>query len=495
MPDTDFFAYFAVYEPEEEASVPAFAVGDKPYIDNVVSSWKNKEQPPEDDKGEKPKEPDFTHESALTESLSSAVDYGLSQIQLVLAATATPSLFRSVIARQSVLAPTVSDAKLVKHVDQCVVYGLTQDQYFAFKERKATLDQMRQGVAAMPGATLMSLVATFDTLVVDILGKMLRLDNSWLGKSEKSIPFSRLKTIESLEELFNETVADEIFQFSRGSHDEQARYIETQFGIGIKKSWKRWPDYIEIFERRNLVAHGERMFNKRYVEICKNAGHKGSEKLIGQEVRLTPVYLSQAVDVLLEFAVLLTFSLWRKLVNDKEAQAFENLNEAAFKLISNRRYVAAERILDFALSLDKVKIAADTKQRLIVNQASAARHAGDIEKAERILDIDWTGSPDLVKMCVHAVKAESDEVAKLLAPLKGAGALSAHSFKQWPCFSFVRDDEGVRTKFAEVFGEPLKAASDEATPRDSSDKDGAVGIDAVSQADGNASEETESTVH
>lgn len=221
------------------------------------------------------------------------------------------------------------------------------------------------------------------------------------------------------------------------------------------------PDYIGVFERRNLIAQGERKFNKRYVSICTDAGHKGSEKVLVYNIELTSKYLNQACDVLLEFAILLPFALWRTVARDKESQAFSNLNEAAYKLISSRRYVPAERVLEFALSLEKVNVSQDVRQRLVVNRASAVRHLGHDVKAKQILDeVDWSASSDLFIMGVASVHGDGCQVAKLLPNVAAVRAIDARSCKEWPCFTFVREDTDVRSAFQEVFGQSLAATGD-----------------------------------
>src|SRR5690606_28172930 len=69
----------------------------------------------------------------------------------------------------------------------------------------------------------------------------------WLDHSGRSLPLSRLASASSIEELVREAIDEELYQFSRGSHEDQEKYIRSSFGINISGKWKRWPDYIEIF--------------------------------------------------------------------------------------------------------------------------------------------------------------------------------------------------------------------------------------------------------
>ena len=145
----------------------------------------------------------------------------------------------------------------------------------------------------------------------------------------------------------------------------------------------------------------------------------------------------------------------------------------AYALISNSRYVVAERILEFALSLTKVSVPVILIQRLTINRASALRHAGHIDQANAVLDgVDWSASSDLFQICMQAVRGNGAEVAKLLPRFANSSELNAPTFKQWPCFSFVRDDEAVKQAFLETFGTPLSVPASQTPASEGSNLEG-----------------------
>lgn len=227
MADVTPVAFLPVRDPEGRGATD-FAVGSEEYIRGLLAGWRSnppKEVKP-DDSHNPVTEPDFTHESALTDALSRAVDFGLSQYELIMVAGITPSLFEGLIARERVLRPAIETAKLVDEDDKAAMYSLSEDQYLDLMSKRDDLNSLIAGVASLPKATLMSIVAAFDTLVVDIVSKMLYLGSSdWLQKTDRHVSAARLATATSMEELVQELLAEEMYQFSRGSHDEQARYI------------------------------------------------------------------------------------------------------------------------------------------------------------------------------------------------------------------------------------------------------------------------------
>ena len=453
------FAFLAIKKVKEEDFGTAFATGTEDYIRDVVERWRAGEAPKsETDQVPEPELPlETTQEATLHEALQKGIEFARSQAHLIAITSVAPSLFEAVHVATNILDP-ITDSGTPVHEDEiATVYPLSSEQHTKVVSARRKLVDLQLGVAALPNATLMSLVATFDALIVDLIAKMLRLDKSWMSKGDRKLGFDKLAEAETLDALIADAIGEELYQFSRGSHDEQAKYIETNFGVSIRSHWKRWPDYIEVFERRNLIAHGESNYNKRYVSICSSSGHKGSDKLLGSAVEVRHQYLRQALDVLTEFAILLPFSVWRKLSEQEEEKAFSQLNEAAYNLIMNGHHVAAERVLEFALGLTKVKVPANVIYMLTINRASALRHAGHEDQAKAVLKgVDWSASSDLFQICMHAVNGDAEEVAKLLPKFEKSTDLNAVTFKQWPCFKFVRDDDAVREAFLKTFGESLQ---------------------------------------
>jgi hypothetical protein len=447
----NFFAYFAVKKPENEP-LPSFAFGKRDHVTSAIERW-NADADGSSRKTEQvPEEPEFTHQSALTEALKASVDFGLAQYELIEAAAIAPMIMRIAMMRGEIIGFIESEAQKIDDNKSHVMYGLNEKQFATVIERYEKYAISKKGLDRFPSAVLLSLVATFDTLVLDILTKMLKLQSDWLERSERSVPISRIASADSLEEIIHEQILEEVYQFSRGSHSEQAGYIKRNFGIDIAKDWKRWADYIEIFERRNLVAHGETKFNARYVRICQEAGHKGAESLLGVNVELRDQYLKQSLNILVEFAVLLSFSLFRKFVKDSEDQAFTNLNEAIYKLIQKGHYTVSERLSDYALTLNKVNMKTETRLMIVVNRASAIRHAGRFEESNQALrSEDWSAVSDLFKVCIASILDDFDEFGRLLAKIKASGDLSVQSILTWPCFSFARNSKDGQKIIKDVF--------------------------------------------
>lgn len=360
------------------------------------------------------------------------------------------------LAKADFMDDMMSSSPEVKKGKDYSIVSLQHVPFGKLSDMMSRLLRTQQGLAAIPTAVLLSLVAAFDTQMADIVRAMLGIKSDRLRAGQRTVPLSEIMAATSLQDLIDKAINDEVYQFSRGSHDDQVGYIEQSFSIKIKEKWKRWPDLIEIFERRNLVAHGERHFTKRYAEICTRAGHKKSDELVGTPVLITFKYLRQALGILTEFGILTAFSLWRKHVPADEPEAMSSLNEISFNLIESRRYDVAARIAEYALSLDNSKVTATTKLMFTVNLASAQKHMKQEEAFAKTLDkTDWTATSDDFQFCVAALREDFDELERILPIIKASERISATAIKEWPVFSFVRRNERFQIAYKAHFDDNL----------------------------------------
>ena len=388
------------------------------------------------------------------------VDTIRSQSELLFIASFFKETYSSMLLDREVVQVLENENDLVETEGPLRIYGTTEETLRSLHSKLERIQRVDRGMAGLPAALLMSIVATFDTTMADVIRSLLTLKPELFQSTSKTIPLSEVLQAESISAVKEKVISDEIYKFSRGSHEEAVQYIEKTFHVQIIGVWKRWPDFIEVFERRNLLAHGEKTFTKRYVSNCLEHGHKGSDKLLDTAVELSPVYLVQALEVLLEFSILVVFSLWRKQFAAQENDAFACLNEVAFKLIEEKRYVVPIRVYEYALSLKNTIAKDETKKMLIVNLASAYKHNKEEKKCNEVLNgVDWSGSADKFKVCVYALKEDLDEFRRLLPSTVASKAIEATHLKKWPVFDFVRDTTGFITIYKEIFGEEMQSPS------------------------------------
>jgi hypothetical protein len=357
-------------------------------------------------------------------------------------------------------------AKLIEESERGQLFGLNNAGLMKLIKGREKVKRIDDGTAALPASTLMSMVAAFDSIIADLVGVMLKSRREKLTVGERTIPLSDVLASKSIDEIIDRFVTNEVYELLRGSHDEQIKFIENNFDIGIRSDWRGWGDFIEIFERRNLLAHGEQFFTPRYSEICSRHGKSVNVRKAGNKIELPRKYLMHAADTLLEFGMLLTFSLWRKHFRDQEGEAFVTLNQVSYELITEKRLTVAENMLKYASGLKTSGCTDFTRRMMIVNRANALRQLEKPEEAERVLNsVDWSATSNYFQICVAAVRGDTPGVVSRIESVKSDKPnedqkIGKQGFREWPVFEVVRDDASFQEEFERVFGEPLTEVND-----------------------------------
>ena len=340
-------------------------------------------------------------------------------------------------------------------------YAVTKDQYPAILRQVRRLRELDQGTRVLPGAILLSLVATFDSFIADTLRIMLRLRPERLLGSSKTIEVSDILSMSSFDDVIDRITQDEVESIMRRSHIEQIKYLEDRLDVSIRSDYDEWGDFVEVFERRNLIAHGSYTINSHYIRNCSRNGFQVGAEEEGRTIELLPPYLTSSSNRLLEFGLSLMFVLWLKHFPETREAAYENLNRRTYELIRDGQPQVASRLLDLALFRQSPKASERTVKMMTVNLANAYKKSENQEKSYQVLDgVDWSATTDDFQICIAAIREDIDRVVELMPRVNRQGSIGMSQFREWPVFDWIRDEMVVRQKFEEVFGEPINAASD-----------------------------------
>ncbi|WP_294281163.1 hypothetical protein [uncultured Sphingomonas sp.] len=445
--------FLCVVEHEGEPFPRGFRAGTS--VDDLAK-WADEKNSPPEEKTKRAKSAKNDKTPSLSDLMENISSTGNHQSELISVTSAVISSFPMTLFKSEVVSEIFKDRKPERVGENYRIGRILDNQVSTVIETMSKINRLRDGLEYLPTAIFLSLIATFDTQMSDIVRAMLRIKSDRLKMSARQIPLSKIMAAKDIQEIVEEQIIEEVYLFSRGSHDDQVAFIEENFSIEIRKSWKRWPDFIEIFERRNLVAHGERSYTKRYVDICLSHGFDDAKNHIGNKVRLNRSYLYRSLSILSEFALLTIFMLWRKHVPNERDEAFDAINEISFSCINNHRYRLASRLCEFALSLKNSGIKEAQRLRIVVNLASSHMHMKENEEAEKVLNReDWSATSDDFQISVAALRKEVKEVNRILPMIKASGRLDADEFRTWPVFNFIKEDQEFLDQFKKVYGEPL----------------------------------------
>lgn len=407
------------------------------------------------------------------------------------------SLYAGIAIHQDVLAKVRTNGHELRRTSTVETFGLTSHLADHVAQVTTRMRRTDVGLSLLPASVLLSLVATFDSLVGDAVKELLRMRPERITSSERTITYRELFFIDSLDDAKARFIDEDIDRLLRGNHDSQVEYIERLVDTKIRSHYSRYPNFLEVFERRNIVAHANGTITPSYASKCEALGVPCDPTQIGKPSSLKPKYLHKAIDTLTEFGVLMSFVAWRKLAAESEKVAFSRLNMVAFEAIRSRRFELATWLLDFALHRQTRGSDEVTTRMMYMNLANCYKKRKNEAKCQETLaELDWSASSDLFALGLASLNGDHTQAAVLLKSLSATNKLRPQDFREWPIFDWIRDNEEVVRAFEEGFGEPLAVQISSPAANEPDDKALAVKADENSaSADGEAINEPNDTVH
>ena len=226
--------------------------------------------------------------------------------------------------------------------------------------------------------------------------------------------------------------------------------------IKLREGLAVWPEFIEIFERRNLFAHTGGIVSKSYLEKCQEVGYKTDHSL-GDLIGVTSSYLVKSALVLLEIGAKLAQVLAR-VANDTaecHTMADRNINDMAYELIHHAKYSCAISLLEFALSKPMKHPKKAYQHMLRINLANAYKLNGNKNKAKEVLDVeDWRATQIDFQICAAAVLDDLDDIRSLINKVP-VDLIAPADYFVWPVFSGLLKDPLYVELIRETFGEQI----------------------------------------
>jgi hypothetical protein len=107
------------------------------------------------------------------------------------------------------------------------------------------------------------LISKWDAFFGSLLRWIYKERPEIIDNSSRTISFTELQQINSIELARSKIVEDEISVVLRDSHGEQFDYLEKKLSLTLKKI-EIWPKFIELTQRRNLIAHADGIVSAQY---------------------------------------------------------------------------------------------------------------------------------------------------------------------------------------------------------------------------------------
>lgn len=243
-------------------------------------------------------------------------------------------------------------------------------------------------------STFTHIFAKLDSFIGVLLRVIYLKKDELLRGIERQITLTQILNFESLSQIKEYLLDQEIDSFRRDSYMEQFVALEKKFSVVLRK-FPEWGEFVELTQRRNILMHNGGVVSEQYLTMCKREGHQWKEEpKIGEALTMLPEYYSRSIFLVEKVGFMLAHTLWRKVFPGEISIAQEAANSAIYSLLERKRWLTAGEFGQFALTemMKKNLDEADLRIR-IVNTSIGLKFSGKAAAASALLDsIDWSAS-------------------------------------------------------------------------------------------------------
>ncbi len=315
----------------------------------------------------------------------------------------------------------------------------------------------------------LGMFSAYDTFSGDLLAALYRKKPELFRKIKREIPVADILQYDSFEELKTKALQDEIESFRRKSYVEQFEDLKKRFDtkddLHTLMTFERWPQFVECTQRRNLITHSNGIVSTQYLSVCQKAGYSFDPPInAGDKLSLGSKYFRLACDMMMEAALKLGQTLWRKLLPKELAEADRHLRKVVFDCLKMEMWERAQTYGHFAIS--QKKMVSDLKRKMdVINYAIALKFGGKPDQAARILATqDWSATVDDLRLAEAVLSDRYDDAATLMRKIGQNGQIiEASYYYSWPLFNTFRETEQFLDAYESVFGRPFVVDLQETT--------------------------------
>ena len=212
--DTDIFGMF--FAANNKKDVDDWFEDDKKFRSLRASLIKNKKQTA--NLAEKP-DPAKLIEKTMLKFMSSIASYELTNR----ISTTSIAILRENFIEKEIYSNKALNSTKLNESDNGGVFGIQISSVGEFDKKISKLLEYYRAGEVVPGAILLSIVATFDSFISDITRILLQNKSEKLFSLDRQFSFKEILAAKDFSDLQQNVIDDEIDQMMRGSHDEQIK--------------------------------------------------------------------------------------------------------------------------------------------------------------------------------------------------------------------------------------------------------------------------------
>lgn len=319
--------------------------------------------------------------------------------------------------------------------------------------RKAKRLQYSRLPQQLESSLFVNVFSSFDVFTGELLNALHLMKPALFDRLNRTVSLSTVLAAKSLDALKSTVLDEEIETFRRKSYSEQFDYLETTFGMALRK-FHRWPDFVEASQRRNLITHCGGIVSEQYRAVCLKEGYPSAKlQAVGTRLKLGGGYFLPICELMHEVGLKLGQTLWRKILPEELKEADTHLNEVVYEALSQEQWERAEIAGEFFAH--QTKHSSDLYKRMAtVNYAIALKKRDKLDEMKSALSThDWSASIPEFRLAESVLFGRTEEACRLIRSIGAKGQLiEEHSYHTWPLFHDLRADNEFQLAYEAVYG-------------------------------------------
>lgn len=316
-----------------------------------------------------------------------------------------------------------------------------------------------KALSLIPPTYIVSMVSIFDSFFAGLIRCLYSLRPEKVLESNKELHFRDIYNFDSVREIRKMVIDDTIEDLLRKSHLDQINWLETAINTPLKK-FDGWASFIELTERRNLFVHSDGVVSSQYIDICKKQGFDTKAVNIGSKLNVDKSYFDASYKLLYQMGIMLTQILLNKhyvdIYSHDTGERDKVIINNVYELIVEKHYDVAIIVSNFALE-NQFRHKAKDKSYILLNLAQSYKWSGTNDKCIEVLnELDTSTWNDDLLIPKLVLEDQFEEVYKKMQNVgPHSMVLNMASYRDWPIFQKIREEERFQVLFKEIFGEAL----------------------------------------
>jgi len=294
---------------------------------------------------------------------------------------------------------------------------------------------------------LMALVSTVEWFFAQVLHGYYKTHAEILA-GDRQFTYQELQSFSSLEDARNAMIEAKVESILRDSFPKWITLLRNTAKLSMGYLDDVEDHLAEIFLRRNIVVHNGGVANATY--LAKVASSLKAGRKPGDVLFVTPAYLSDAIDLLEQYFVLIAAELWKQQVPKDKSRGRALVDLAYDKLVAGKWRIAGG--WSYFLMNDKQ---VPELEQLIgkMNYWQTKKWIGEFPDVEvDVKNADFSAVDRVFRLCQLALLDDQQGFIKMVRQCLRTKDLSLQELAEWPIFKEMRTHKQVAAILSKTRG-------------------------------------------